>query len=503
MTENMAAKGASKEGAATKTFWADHTVPRRAKPLDGKQDQLDRTRYQYIHIAASAFAGLVALAICACWAMLVPPAAADTQPSDAMASVIETDVPMATVPSAAAANGLDVVDLIGTPTVHARYGAFVFGTTSIDLTAVNHDGGFAETVTANGDRRWTPTVKGATFTIPHVGRWTKSDGGEHWLNAALTFDDWRRGYLQANANGYLNVWAGKKGDGSTDHSFAEITVQFRLDDGNLPDGLMGVTGFTDLDGDNNVMEGWELLSGFDAAYVRGDAHMKPYGTNGWVGTTDANAHIADEHGMKHYLGATFVGHTIRVRYSISGNDQRGSAFYPLPSTMLHRLSYDLNGGSGTDPISAGASVTDTAAGPGCMAWHERDSTVTLATAQTDHDCWDAGMIGKTGKNGAMRFLGWSEQRSADVTTQEEMSKARIVSTTTVPASGRTVYAVWAHKDLPLITLPSTGITADGVFGTAQGMTRTTWPVIAVSAGLMMAWHRRRARNPPASRRNHA
>lgn len=37
MTENMAAKGASKEGAATKTFWADHTVPRRANLWTGSR----------------------------------------------------------------------------------------------------------------------------------------------------------------------------------------------------------------------------------------------------------------------------------------------------------------------------------------------------------------------------------------------------------------------------------------------------------------------------------
>ena len=104
-----------------------------------------------------------------------------------------------------------------------------------------------------------------------------------------------------------------------------------------------MTGFTDLDGGTSgYNEGVELVSGFDGAYVRSDAHLTRFGTNGWGGTTDENANASDSHGMKHYLGATFTGSSIRVRYSVTAGQLRGSLFQPVDSTIAYRLTYDKN-----------------------------------------------------------------------------------------------------------------------------------------------------------------
>ena len=116
--------------------------------------------------------------------------------------------------------------------------------------------------------------------------------------------------------------------------YMDVTVDFLLDDGSTPQGLRGATGFTDIDGGTSgYNEGVELVSGFDGAYVRSDAHLARFGTNGWAGITDENKHDADAHGMKHYVGATFTGSSFRVRWSVASGQARQSGFQPVDSTI--------------------------------------------------------------------------------------------------------------------------------------------------------------------------
>lgn len=50
--------------------------------------------------------------------------------------------------------------------------------------------------------------------------------------------------------------------------------------------------------------------------------------------------------MQHYLGTTFTGPSIRMRYSNAGGYTNGSNAWPVPATVAYRLTYDVNGGAG-------------------------------------------------------------------------------------------------------------------------------------------------------------
>lgn len=383
------------------------------------------------------------------------------------------------------ASGLTVHDLKNGEIAPVQYGDFKFsttdGVTADQITDVN---GF--TVKTN----WNPTVEnqayggrsldtmyqpnknGANLILHHVGQWRDSSGTQRWLNAKITVNGQNLGSLVYYESQHKFLASYGKWDRHTSsRPYMDVTVDFLLDDGSTPQGLRGVTGFTDLDGGTSgYNEGVELVSGFDGAYVRSDAHLARFGTNGWAGVTDENENNADAHGMKHYVGATFTGSSFRVRWSVASGQARGSGFQPVDSTIAYRLTYNKNAqdATGSIPSDTAANTTQPAKSEtdgkvsdlvqrttthedgsvtvktidtstdvvsGCQVYYPAGQRITLATMAKDDDCWDSSMLSRPGHT----QLGWNQDRNA---TQ---AQAQV----TMVEGGMTVYAVWVGN--PVLT----------------------------------------------------
>ena len=383
------------------------------------------------------------------------------------------------------ASGLTVHDLKKGDIAPAQYGDFKFsttdGVTADQITDVN---GF--TVKTN----WNPTVEnqayggrsldtmyqpnknGANLVLHHVGQWRDSSGTQRWLNAKITVNGQNLGSLVYYESQHKFLASYGKWDRHTSsRPYMDVTVDFLLDDGSTPQGLRGVTGFTDLDGGTSgYNEGVELVSGFDGAYVRSDAHLARFGTNGWAGATDENENNADAHGMKHYVGATFTGSSFRVRWSVASGQARGSGFQPVDSTIAYRLTYNKNAqdATGSIPSDTAANTTQPAKSEtdgkvsdlvqrttthedgsvtvrtvdtstdvvsGCQVYYPAGQRITLATMAKDDDCWDSSMLSRPGHT----QLGWNQDRNA---TQAQAE-------VTMVEGGMTVYAVWVGN--PVLT----------------------------------------------------
>ena len=381
--------------------------------------------------------------------------------------------------------GLTVHDLKNGEIAPVQYGDFKFsttdGVTADQITDVN---GF--TVKTN----WNPTVEnqayggrsldtmyqpnknGANLILHHVGQWRDSSGTQRWLNAKITVNGQNLGSLVYYESQHKFLASYGKWDRHTSsRPYMDVTVDFLLDDGSTPQGLRGVTGFTDLDGGTSgYNEGVELVSGFDGAYVRSDAHLARFGTNGWAGATDENENNADAHGMKHYVGATFTGSSFRVRWSVASGQARGSGFQPVDSTIAYRLTYNKNAqdATGSIPSDTAANTTQPAKSEtdgkvsdlvqrttthedgsvtvktidtstdvvsGCQVYYPAGQRITLATMAKDDDCWDSSMLSRPGHT----QLGWNQDRNA---TQ---AQAQV----TMVEGGMTVYAVWVGN--PVLT----------------------------------------------------
>lgn len=382
------------------------------------------------------------------------------------------------------ASGLTVHDLKKGDIAPAQYGDFKFsttdGVTADQITDVN---GF--TVKTNWDpteenqayagilaTMYQPNKNGASLILHHVGQWRDSSGTQRWLNAKITVNDQNLGslvYLESKHE--FRASYGKWDKHPSSRPYMDVTVDFLLDDGSTPQGLRGVTGFTDLDGGTSgYNEGVELVSGFDGAYVRSDAHLARFGTNGWAGTTDENKNNADAHGMKHYVGATFTGSSFHVRWSVDSGQARQSGFQPVDSTIAYRLTYNKNAqdATGSIPSDTAANTTQPAKSEtdgkvsdlvqrttthedgsvtvrtidtttdvvsGCQVYYPAGQKITLATMAKDDDCWDSSMLSRPGHT----QLGWNQDRNA---TQ---AQAQV----TMVEGGMTVYAVWVGN--PVLT----------------------------------------------------
>lgn len=383
------------------------------------------------------------------------------------------------------ASGLTVHDLKNGEIAPVQYGDFKFSTvdgfTADQVTDVN---GF--TVKTN----WNPTVEnqayggrsldtmyqpnrnGASLVLHHVGQWRDSSGTQRWLNARITVNGQNLGSLVYYESQHKFLASYGKWDRHTSsRPYMDVTVDFLLDDGSTPQGLRGVTGFTDLDGGTSgYNEGVELVSGFDGAYVRSDAHLARFGTNGWAGVTDENENNADAHGMKHYVGATFTGSSFRVRWSVASGQARGSGFQPVDSTIAYRLTYDKNAQDATGSIPSDTAAnttrpaksetdgkvsdlvqrttthedgsvtvktidTSTDVVSGCQVYYPAGQRITLATMAKDDDCWDSSMLSRPGHT----QLGWNQDRNA---TQAQAE-------VTMVEGGMTVFAVWVGN--PVLT----------------------------------------------------
>lgn len=382
-------------------------------------------------------------------------------------------------------DGLTVHDLKNGEIAPVQYGDFKFstidGVTADQITDVN---GF--TVKTN----WNPTVEnqayagtllgtmyqpnknGASLILHHVGQWRDSSGTQRWLNAKITVNGQNLGSLVYYESQHKFLASYGKWDRHTSsRPYMDVTVDFLLDDGSTPQGLRGVTGFTDLDGGTSgYNEGVELVSGFDGAYVRSDAHLARFGTNGWAGATDENENNADAHGMKHYVGATFTGSSFHVRWSVASGQARGSGFQPVDSTIAYRLTYDKNAqdATGSIPSDTAANTTQPAKSEtdgkvsdlvqrttthedgsvtvrtvdqstdvvsGCQVYYPAGQRITLATLAKDGDCWDSSMLTRPGHT----QLGWSQD------SQATQAQAEV----TMVEGGMTVYAVWVGN--PVLT----------------------------------------------------
>ena len=382
------------------------------------------------------------------------------------------------------ASGLTVHDLKKGDIAPAQYGDFKFsttdGVTADQITDVN---GF--TVKKNWDpteenqayagilaTMYQPNKNGASLVLHHVGQWRDSSGTQRWLNAKITVNDQNLGslvYLESKHE--FRASYGKWDKHPSSRPYMDVTVDFLLDDGSTPQGLRGATGFTDLDGGTSgYNEGVELVSGFDGAYVRSDAHLARFGTNGWAGTTDENKNNADAHGMKHYVGATFTGSSFHVRWSVASGQARQSGFQPVDSTIAYRLTYNKNAqdATGSIPSDTAANTTQPAKSEtdgkvsdlvqrttthedgsvtvrtvdqstdvvsGCQVYYPAGQRITLATMAKDDDCWDSSMLSRPGHT----QLGWNQDRNA---TQ---AQAQV----TMVEGGMTVYAVWVGN--PVLT----------------------------------------------------
>lgn len=383
------------------------------------------------------------------------------------------------------ASGLTVHDLKKGDIAPAQYGDFKFSTiggfTAEQVTDVNdftvkqnwdptkEDQAYAD---KNLATMYQPNKNGASLILHHVGQWCDSSGTQRWLNAKITVNGQNLGSLVYYESQHKFLASYGKWDRHTSsRPYMDVTVDFLLDDGSTPQGLRGVTGFTDLDGGTSgYNEGVELVSGFDGAYVRSDAHLARFGTNGWAGATDENENNADAHGMKHYVGATFTGSSFRVRWSVASGQARGSGFQPVDSTIAYRLTYDKNAQDATgsipsdtaaDTIRPAKSETDgkvsdlvqrttthedgsvtvktidtsTDVVSGCQVYYPAGQRITLATMAKDDDCWDSSMLSRPGHT----QLGWNQDRNA---TQ---AQAQV----TMVEGGMTVFAVWVGN--PVLT----------------------------------------------------
>lgn len=381
------------------------------------------------------------------------------------------------------ASGLTVHDLKNGEIAPVQYGDFKFSTVNgFSADQVTDVNGF--TVKTNSNPFWEalytdgtgtayfPTKNGASLVLHHVGQWRDSSGAQRWLNARITVNGQNLGFLYYEApTHHFNIGYGKWDKKPSSRPYMDVTVDFLLDDGSTPQGLRGVTGFTDLDGGTSgYNEGVELVSGFDGAYVRSDAHLARFGTNGWAGTTDENAEVADEHGMKHYVGATFTGSSFHVRWSVASGQARAAGFQPVDSTIAYRLTYNKNAQDATGSIPSDTAAnttrpaksetdgkvsdlvqrttthedgsvtvktidTSTDVVSGCQVYYPAGQRITLATMAKDDDCWDSSMLSRPGHT----QLGWNQDRNA---TQ---AQAQV----TMVAGGMTVYAVWVGN--PVLT----------------------------------------------------
>lgn len=382
------------------------------------------------------------------------------------------------------ASGLTVHDLKNGEIAPVQYGDFKFSTVNgFSADQVTNVNGF--TVKTNWDpceenqayagvlaTMYQPNGNGANLILHHVGQWRDSSGTQRWLNARITVNGQNLGtlvYIPSTRKFVASY--GKWDKHPSSRPYMDVTVDFLLDDGSTPQGLRGATGFTDIDGGTSgYNEGVELVSGFDGAYVRSDAHLARFGTNGWAGITDENKHDADAHGMKHYVGATFTGSSFRVRWSVASGQARQSGFQPVDSTIAYRLIYDKNAQDATgsipsdtaaDTIRPAKSETDgkmsdlvqrttthedgsvtvktidtsTDVVSGCQVYYPAGQRITLATMAKDDDCWDSSMLSRPGHT----QLGWNQDRNA---TQAQAE-------VTMVEGGMTVFAVWVGN--PVLT----------------------------------------------------
>lgn len=213
---------------------------------------------------------------------------------------------------------------------------------------------------------------------------------------------------------------------------------------------------------------------------------------GSVGTTIRTKGIADKNQWETYEGQ-YVATSTTTRFTfkslndshVSGvvNRAEGNLVDDISFQKAYPLGYDANGGkkTSTSPISdtitrnenkptvvsaaytqtsdmttdTGEHITQTSevrsdgsvrvqtvannTASGCQVYYPAGTVITLATAQRDGDCWDSSMISRN----PYLFYGWSETRINPTKIANTLNSAKKLRIT-MPASAKTVYAIWAQ-----------------------------------------------------------
>ena len=124
-----------------------------------------------------------------------------------------------------------------------------------------------------------------------------------------------------------------------------------------------------------------------------------------------------------------------------------TATAPISPPMSAVSSTDIGGSTHTQAVTGADGSTyvytiadQTGAVEGCQTYYPAGTVINLA--QVGSSCW-ANAPSKTDSAGrAESFLGWSERQVADVGSDQDSTDAGITGQITMPASAKTVYAVW-------------------------------------------------------------
>lgn len=382
--------------------------------------------------------------------------------------------------SAYADETLPVYNLASTP-VPSQYSGFVFNTTNLTnlqlsdvhgmYTPIDKYGRVDDTqpvprVLQGGDEDTVLQVveRGAGFTLENYGTWIRPNGEATPINVSVRYDDFcgntqvvftrrriqffldnklpPRPFVQNRAQPHqrcfmpkttsLRVWEALR-------QSAVIRVTFTTADGSSMDGFQGTTGFTDIDAasDNKVAdkaipgvlpkEAVELLEGFDGLYVRHDAHLQDYGTNGRIGIIDTHKdddpNETELHGLQHYMAATFSQPEIVIRHSTTANNY--TAFQALPSTLTFPFTYNANTQDKLTKLTP------------------QSRTISYNTPADDISNWHAG---DTTIRPGYKFTGWAVSSKADT----------LYDFTTPVTKPTTVYAIWQPNTLTITYDPNGG-----------------------------------------------
>lgn len=346
------------------------------------------------------------------------------------------------VPMGHTSEGLPIYDLQET-LARPEYSNVQIDTTNVTKENVINVNGFEVDTsgTYTGWIRWRPTKKNASLRVTNIGTYRTSDGKTHRLQGDFIVNDYQKAVFSidgpaqgSNAHG---TWFGAGGDykyPGTVAKYMDYTLRLLDENGNpMPEDIKGLAGFQDLDGEpnNGPKEGVQLLGGFDGAYIRRDTHLAQYGFNGWNGGMDPNNNLFDDHAQKHYLGVTFAGNTLKLRYDTVGGRQ--ASVQPIKALVAYELKYDPNAPDTNNGVPAmnGDGIPTQGVKNGCLVYYVGGDTINLATAAKDGDCWDSSQLTRPGYT----FKGWSPDRNASA------PQAQI----TMPHENTTVYAIWVKN----------------------------------------------------------
>lgn len=270
------------------------------------------------------------------------------------------------------------VKYIGTDIVPAKYRNFILDMSDYPLSNATMESGAwkyvksGNTVTAPNNTNlgtgtgqskaldMLPCKANASLFAPSVGTWVDKNGKKRNIDLTMYATSYNGGGISAwyGTKNILSFMAGYEMKStasgvpcSTDENGNySITLKcvftFHDTQEKVPSDFCGITGFNDLDGaaaDADPAEGVECISGFNAQYMRKDAKLVNYGTNGWGGTlTDAGdeSDLECPEQVKHRYSATWEGPEFTILYT-SGHHSYVHSNFATP-ILYDADSYKIN-----------------------------------------------------------------------------------------------------------------------------------------------------------------